>query len=357
MSSLQNKENKSFVSIIVPCYQEREFINQFLESLISQDYPKDRIEVLIIDGFSSDGTRDIILNYINEYNYIRLLDNPLKNQTIGLNIAALASRGEIIIRLDVHANYPVDYVSSLVSAQKRLNAWNVGCQWKTNASAKTAEAFVVANVLSSPFGVGNALYRIGVSKERSVDTVPFGCFPKKVLVQLGYYNEEFIKNEDDELNARIIKAGGSIYLLPYPIITYYSRDTKKKLFSMLFQYGYYKPKVNFSVGSVITTRQLFPPFFVLYCFIIPLIAIIGIYHKWLILFLIPAVIYLILLLTYSFKIAYRLNHIYDKIDILLYSAISFFGMHLSYGFGYLNGLVDLLFRKKARSGKTDEITR
>lgn len=336
---------------------ERRFISQFLDSVLSQDYPKDSLEVIIADGNSTDGTREVILRCIDKTKFIKLIDNPLKNQTIALNKACRISRGEIIVRLDVHANYPVDYISSLVSAQQRLHAWNVGCPWVTMPSDNTAESFVIASVLSSPFGVGNALYRIGTKKEKLVDTVPFGCFPKDVLVKLDYYNEQFLKNEDDELNARIVKAGGTIYLLQYPVVTYFARETNLKLFKMLFQYGYYKPFVNYSVGSIISLRQLFPPAFVVYCCIIPSLLLFDILYPIIIFFLIPFIIYLLLLLIFSFKTAFGLNHKFKKTAVFFLAIISFAGMHFSYGFGYIRGFINLLLGAKSKSQKLENITR
>jgi glycosyltransferase involved in cell wall biosynthesis len=337
------KDNFPFVSLIVPCYQEINFITQFLNSVTAQDYPQDKMEIIIADGNSTDGTREIIGNYFGNNKYIKLIDNPQVSQTHGLNLACLISHGDIIIRLDVHATYPTDYVSTLVSAQRRLNAWNVGCVMQTKPSANTLEANVVSAGLSSTFGVGNSLYRVGIKNERLVDTVPFGCFPKRVLENLGYYNPEFIVNEDEELNARIKKAGGKIYLLPYPTVNYYARDTKGKLFKMLFKYGFFKPKVDFSVGSIITSRQVIPPIFVFYLFITPLSLLFrGTIISYL--FFIPVSIYALLLFFFSGKIAFNLVGNFKKHKVFLQSIICFSGMHLSYGFGYIKGLLHLLYQ-------------
>jgi glycosyltransferase involved in cell wall biosynthesis len=352
------KKQFPFVSIIIPCFEERDYIVQFLNSLISQDYPCTNTEVIIADGNSRDGTREEIIKFLNNYEHIRIIDNPDRNQTLGLLKAFTESRGEIIIRLDIHALYPPNYVSTLVTELQRLNAWNVGCPWKTTPSRNTLESFVIASALSLPFGVGNSHYRVGNTRIKEVDTVPFGCFPRFVLEKIGFYNKEFLKNEDEEFNFRITKAGGRIFLLPSPVITYFARETRVKLFKMLYQYGYFKPKVNFSVGSLITLRQLAPPLFVIYLILIPVIVSIGfIWLKELFLFIIPFAVYIFLIVKYSLKIALNNEHAYENKKVFLAGIITFCGMHFSYGAGYLSGLKNLLLRKDLRSYRTIESTR
>lgn len=336
-----------FVSIIVPCYQEGAYIRSFLDSVVSQRYSKDRLEVIIADGLSNDQTRSIIHQFILNYPYIKLVDNPRFIQTFGLNIALANSVGEIVIRMDVHASYPEDYVASLVSAQQRLGAWNVGCLWETKSGADTVEAFVVASVLSSPFGVGNAYYRIGIEGERLVDTVPFGCFPRSVFEKIGVYNETFFKNEDDELNARITKAGGKIYLLSKPIITYFARENITKLKKMLYQYGYFKPQVNFSIGKIISIRQLIPPTFALYCLSFPLYVLLSLFISiWFVSLFVPIILYFILLLVFSLKLAFSHSNNYSKLRVFILSLHAYSSMHFSYGIGFVRGLMAYILKKE-----------
>ncbi|MEI8345073.1 MAG: glycosyltransferase family 2 protein, partial [Candidatus Omnitrophota bacterium] len=258
-----NNSSQSFVSIIIPCRNERKYIGPCLDCVLAQDYPREAMEVLVVDGVSSDGTREVLERYSAKHTFIRILDNPQKITPCALNIGIKRSRGDIIIRLDAHAYYPPEYVSRCVKHLNEFKVDNVGGVWITLPGADTIQAKAIAIVLASNFGVGNSLFRIGgLTEPTLVDTVPFGCFKRKVFDEIGLFDEDLIRNQDDEFNARLIKHGGKVLLIPEIWSEYYARATLAQLWRMYYQYGYFKPLASIKLGKVTTWRQLVPAFFI-----------------------------------------------------------------------------------------------
>ena len=217
------------LSVICPIYNEEKYIAQFLDSLLIQDYPKDDLEILLVDGMSKDRTREIVAEYIAKYPFIRLIDNPDKIVPCAMNRGIEAAHGDIIMRLDAHASYQADYFSVLVKGLNRLNADNVGTVCKTDVLIKTPKTLAIREVLGNKFGVGNSTFRTGIDHEQEVETVPFGCWRREVFDKYGKYDVRLVRNQDIELNKRIIRGGGKIYILPDTYCTYLARETWKAL--------------------------------------------------------------------------------------------------------------------------------
>jgi len=213
------------VSVIIPCRNESANVTDCIESILKQDYPHSQMEVLIVDGMSTDGTREILNNYSVKYDFIKIIDNQKLIVPTALNIGIQKSTGEIIIRLDMHTIYAPNYISTLVNNLLKLNADNVGCVCKTDVKELTPKSLAIKNVLSSRFGVGNSSFRVGIDKVQKADTVPFGCYPRQIFERFGLFNERLVRNQDIEFNSRITNSGGSIYLLPDELCTYYARAT------------------------------------------------------------------------------------------------------------------------------------
>lgn len=213
------------LSVICPVYNEVKYIDVCIRSILLQDYSQKNLEVLFVDGLSSDGTRDIIKRYSVEYPFIKLLDNPHRIVPFAMNIGIESAVGNIIMRLDAHALYPSNYFSTLVSELNRLGADNVGATCRTDVLNKTSKTLAIREVLSNKFGVGNSSFRLGVSKIMEVDTVPFGCWKRNVFEKYGYYDVRLIRNQDIELNKRIIRGGGHIYIVSDTYCTYLARET------------------------------------------------------------------------------------------------------------------------------------
>lgn len=324
------------ISIICPIYNEEKYIDSCINSILQQDYSKDDLEVLFVDGMSSDKTREIISGYSSKYPFIKVLDNPLRIVPPAMNIGIRAAKGDIIIRLDAHAIYPERYISELVSNLKKLSADNVGGVCRTLPVNNTIICRSIAIALSSSFGMGNSHFRVGATEVRKVDTVPFGCFRRSLFDKIGLFDEELVRNQDDEFNGRIIKNGGTIYLLPHLVIDYYARDTVKKVSKMFYQYGLFKPLVNKKLGSPATVRQFFPMLFVAGCILGGILSFFS--NVLFIIFLSVLIIYLLLAVIFSLK---------DGRNILLVPALicTYLTIHMSYGWGYWVGIFKLSFKK------------
>ena len=329
------------VSVICPIYNEEKYITKCIESVLEQDYPTEDLEILFVDGLSTDKTRKIVSDYATRYNQIRLLDNPHRIVPYAMNIGIKAAKGDIIIRLDGHVEYPTNYISKCVHYLMTLpNAENVGgvCQTLPCNERNISQAIAIA--LSTGFGMGNSSFRIGSTEIRKVDTVPFGCFRKSLFERVGYYDYELVRNQDDELNGRIIKNGGSIYLIPELKIKYYSRDKISKVRRMFYQYGLYKPLVNKKLGSPATARQFVPLLFLLGIVLGGILSVFSIY----IMYTYFAVLALYLAIGLFIGCKYAVKYRRPMLTLLM--PYVFANVHLSYGYGYLRGIYKILANKK-----------
>lgn len=216
------------VSIIVPCRNERRSIEACLDSILAADYPADRIEVLVVEGRSRDGTREVVDRYAARHERVRRLDNPERRTPVALNLGVAATRGDVILRMDAHTVYPPDYVPRCVEGLERHDADNVGGVWEIRPTEDTAVGRAIAAVYGHPFGVGDAWYRTGVDAPREVDTVPFGCWPREVFERLGGFDERLDRAQDLEFNLRLQRAGGRIVLDPAIRSTYLARSTLRE---------------------------------------------------------------------------------------------------------------------------------
>ena len=258
--------DRTLVSIIMPIRNEAAFIRRSLGSVLRQDYPLDRMEVLVVDGMSEDGTGDIVSSVVSErgmrvlnspirrpdpgslpndsqeaFINIRLLDNPEHIVPVALNIGLKHSRGEVIIRVDGHCEIPPDYVRVCVENLEKTGADCVGGPMVTVGETSMARA--IAAVQSSFFGVGGVAFRTGSEYGGYVDTLAFGAYRREVFDRIGGFDEELVRNQDDEFNFRLTQAGGKIWLDPSIRSIYYSRASLKGLWRQYFQYGLYKVRL------------------------------------------------------------------------------------------------------------------
>ena len=332
-------EERPFISVICPVYNEEAFVGNFIQSILGQDYPRDREEVFLVDGRSTDRTREIIQSYVKEYPFLRLLDNPEKTVPYALNKGIRQSKGDIIIRLDAHCRYPSDYFPVLVKYQQSLDAENVGAVWNTLPAKDTALCHAIAIASSHPFGVGNSLSKTGVSQLMEVDTVPFGCFPRRVFDKLGLFDEELVRNQDDEFNGRITQSGGKIYLVPDLVIDYYARRDLRRMFKMYYQYGLFKPLVNTKLKKPTSLRQFVPGLFVAGLLLGALVSVFFPVLWWI--YGIVVTLYLLSGLTIGIRQAVKRK----KAGIALWMPVVFFVVHLAYGLGYWAGIWKVLARR------------
>jgi len=201
------------VSVIIPVRNEVNYIWRCLNSLLSQTYPTTLYEVIVVDGRSSDGSKECVLAFCCDHPNVRCLENTAGIVPRGMNIGIQNAHGEIIIRADGHTIYPAHYIETCVNYLEKTGADNVGGPVLTIPASNSFSSQLVAAVLASPFGVGDAKFRTG-SGEGYVDTVPFGAFRRELFDRVGMYNEKLVRNQDIDLNARIRKAGGRIFQTP-----------------------------------------------------------------------------------------------------------------------------------------------
>ena len=328
------------LSVICPIYNEEIYVAHCLDSIQDQDYPKDDLEVLFVDGMSTDRTREIIQSYQTHCPYVRIIDNPERYVSWAMNRGIDASRGEVIIRIDAHTRYEPNYFSALVRRLYELDAADVGTVCKTDVLHKTPKTLAIREVLCNRFGVGNSVFRTGINEVREVDTVPFGCWKRETFDKYGRYDVRLIRNQDIELNKRVIRGGGKIYIIPDTFCTYYARETFAGLAANNFANGKWNLLTVWITGKLtsLSPRHFVPLLFVL-SLLIPLI--VGIFWRpalWVALASLLA--YGVLLGAISLKLA-REKHL--SFFRLLQS---FLILHLSYGCGSLIGLLSLPFVKK-----------
>ena len=323
------------VSCILPCRNEEKFIGACIDSFLATEYPRDQLELLIVDGASNDRTREIVAGYAERYPWIRLLDNPKRIVPTALNIGIKAATGDVIVRLDAHVVYPPDYVPKCVAALERTGADNVGGTVVTLPAIQTPMAEAIAIGLSHPFGVGNSWFRIGTTEPRWVDTVPFGCFRREIFSRIGMFDEELVRNQDDEFNYRIVREGGRIMLLPDVVSYYYARESPGLAAKMLYQYGYFKPLVARKIGRVVTLRQLVPPAFV---------ASLALAAVGALLWTPAALLLAAIVLTYGAAAVASAASTVRTRGLRTAAALAFVFpvLHIAYGTGFIRGLWSLL---------------
>lgn len=322
-----------FVSIVIPCRNEVHYIAACLDSILASEYPQDRLEIVVADGMSDDGTREVLRTYVDAHPRITMIDNPKRITPCAVNLAVHAARGETIVRMDAHAMYPPDYLLHLIRAQRETGAENVGTMVVTLPADETPMAGAIAVGLSHPLGVGNSRFRVGTSVRRWVDHVPFGCWRREVFDRIGFFDEDLARDQDVEFNARLLQRGGRILLLPEVASRYHARRTIGQLARMLYQYGYFKPLVARKIGKILTLRQLVPSLFVL-----GVTGALALIPWW------PSARFGLaaILAPYALLVGWaalrRVRSLGFKGALAL--AAVFPTMHISYGVGYLRGLWD-----------------
>ena len=342
---------KPAVSVILPCYNEVQHITDCIRSVLAQDPPAGGMELIVADGMSDDGTRGILEQFATQHPFLHVIDNPARTTSCGLNLALRAAQGEIIIRIDAHTEYASDYVCQCVSALAQTGADNVGGPARTKPGSTLECAIVEA--FHSPFSVGGARFH-KVNFEGYVDTVTYGCWRRSTFDKFGAFDEELIRNQDDEHNLRIIRSGGSIYQSPKIKSWYQPRSNLKALACQYKQYGYWKVRVIQKHKCIAAWRHLVPVAFLIAMGGLALVSVVGA-----LLsvggsgfsplacfggagFLILATAYLLAVLGASLWTAAG-----DGWRLLPLLPAVFACYHFAYGYGFLLGIRDFVIRRKA----------
>jgi len=332
----KNIKKPPLVSIIIPCRNEKRYIGKCLSSILGQDYPKEKLEVLVVDGMSEDKTREIIGEYSKKYPFIKLLDNPKKFTNFAFNIGIKKSKGEIITIMGAHAGYKKDYISKCLKYLRKYNADNVGGVMRTLPSENTIFAKTIAFSLSHPFGAGGSYFRIGSKKPRLVDTVFGGCYKREVFDKIGLFNENLIRSQDMEFNLRLRRAGGKILLVPDIISYYYPKSNLKDFFLHNFQDGIWAIYPLKFVKAPFKIRHYIPLIFVGSLISSLFLSVFFPFFFWLFIFIFG--LYFLTNLYFSTKIAFPEK----DLRYLFLMPIAFASRHFGYGIGSLWGLIKLL---------------
>jgi succinoglycan biosynthesis protein ExoA len=260
---------RPFVSVVMPVRNEAGFIDRSLAAVLAQEWPADRLEVVIADGMSDDGTRERIRAVVDAAAArgptpsVTIVDNPKRIAPAAMNVAIRAARGSVIVRVDGHAVLPPDYVRRVVDCLAGGDAWAVGGAVQSVGEGAVGEA--IAAAMSSPFGIGGSGFRTrgdGDGAPFPTDTVPFGAFRREVFERVGWFNERMVRHQDYEFNYRLRRAGGTILLLPGARVVYYVRASLGRLWRQYWQYGIWKGRMLRAYPESLRPRHLIPPLFV-----------------------------------------------------------------------------------------------
>lgn len=338
--------SKPFVSIIIPCRNEEKFISKCLDSIIANDYPKDRLEVFVVDGRSEDSTRQILQSYGDAHEYIALLDNPKKITPCAFNIGIKRAKGEVIILMGAHSTYKADYISKCVSYLHKYNADNVGGVWRIVSRNETRLGKAIAQAMSHPLCVGPTYYRTGVDRPRWVDTVFGGCYKREVFERIGLFNEKLVHSQDMEFNLRLQKAGRKILLVPDIISYYYIRSDFKVFVKHTFVNGVWAIyPIRFANHAPVSWRHLVPLLFVSSLLVTSALSFLSYWFLWLFGLILGS--YSILTLYFSLKLAIQKREALYSVTL----PVAFSAFHFCYGLGSIWGAIKLLLPVQEKRGK------
>jgi len=326
------------VSLIVPCYNEQATIQQLLDAIYSQSFPRNDIEVVIADGLSTDKTREVIKNY--QFNHpdlnIKIIDNPRRIIPSGLNRAIETACGTYLVRMDAHSIPAQDYIANCINDLERGLGDNVGGIWKIQPGANTWIAQAIAIAAAHPLGVGDALYRIG-GEAQAVDTVPFGAFHRDLVEKIGLFDETLLTNEDYEFNVRVRRAGGKVWMDPAIQSIYFARATLAELSKQFWRYGYWKARMLLRYPMTLRWRQLMPPLFVMALIVLGCLSFVWPFARLCLASIV--ILYTMIILAAGILMSMRRRNASMVIGLPL----AIVTIHLSYGAALLSGL---LFKPK-----------
>jgi len=336
------------VSVIVPCRNEKNYIENLLKSIQRQETGGFDLEILLADGCSNDGTLEILTKFSKDDPRIHILTNTKKITPAGLNLCIGNSKGDIIIRMDVHTIYAPNYIRSCVETLMSKNADNVGGPWRASGNDFIQKGIALA--FQSPFSTGGAKSH-SLDYEGKIDSVYLGCWHKSIFEKYGSFDEELVRNQDDEHNLRIVRGGGTIWQNPAIQSWYYPRASILAMFRQYAQYGYWKVRVIQKHHMPASTRHLIPAIFLISL----LFSGIGTQFH-------PLGAKVIAVLLGSYFIALLIASIMTcirekKINYILILPLVFSTFHFGYGLGFLAGIFDFIIMRRKNRDRFSELTR
>lgn len=320
------------LTIVIPCRNEEQHLGGCLNSIIESDYPHDRLQVLVLDGDSTDKTQSIIERFHNTHSFITYIANPGGNKSRAINIGIQNSEGEIIMRLDAHAYYETAYFSECVKALHGSDAASIGGVRSNLPGSQGVIAKTIAHCLSNPFAVGNALYNTGCSNPTYVDILFLFCVRRSLFDDIGLFDERYIRGQDREFNMRIQKNGGKLLLIPSAKSNYYCRSTLSSFAKWAFDGGLTPVVISrIAKRSLFSVRNFVPPAFVIS---LALLAAGSLFSP---LLLIP--LSGLLFVYFGTALAFSFRSIKSSKDLYLVSTLPpvFLLYHGLYGLGFLYG--------------------
>lgn len=335
------------VAVVVPCRNEKNHIETCIRSILKQGLSETELEVIVADGMSDDGTREILDQLAKDTSCLRIVDNPGRIVSTGLNAAIKKSQAKIIIRMDVHTRYAPTYVRQCLSVLKETGADNVGGPARTEASSYIQSAICAA--YHSPFSVGGARFH-DVAYEGYVDTITYGCWPREIFDRIGAFDESLVRNQDDEFNLRLTRSGGKIWQSPRIQSWYKPRASFGWLFRQYAQYGYWKVRVIQKHKIPASLRHLVPGGFVFLIIGLPLLSLIWNPAIWIWALLLA--LYGITGIAISIAVAFRNG--WRLLPILPFTFACF---HFGYGLGFLRGIWDFMLFGRGPSSFYGKLTR
>jgi len=340
----RDPSNRPFVSVVMPVRNEATFIARSLKAVLAQDYPSERMEVIVADGMSTDRTRQIVQSFQSQHPGVKLINNPGRIVPTGLNLAIEQAHGQVIVRVDGHCEIANDYIHHCVEHLLNDDVDGVGGPLET--IGETPLAGVIARAMSSSFGVGGSAFRTKIGRTMLTDTVAFPAYTRTIVQRAGPFDEELVRNQDDEYNYRLRKMGAKILLASDVHCRYYSRSSLSSLWRQYFQYGYWKVRVIQKNPRQMRFRHFVPPLFVTVLIIsllmMPLLSVSGF------IFGLVVASYLVGNLGASLLEARRTNG--QSLTLL---PAAFATLHLSYGLGFLVGLASFWNRWGDRKKRLD----
>jgi glycosyltransferase involved in cell wall biosynthesis len=335
------------VSVVIPCRNEKEHIEECLRSILAQEVVPGGFEVIVVDGMSDDGTREILFRFSQQHDRLQVIDNPQQIVSCAMNAGIRKARGRFIARLDAHNHYAPNYLRSSLEVLEATGADNVGGSMVCVGESWLQKVIAISH--HSPFSVGGARWH-DAYYEGPADTVFGGFYRRQVFEQLGLFDEALVRNQDDEFNLRLTRAGGKIWHSPRIKSWYRPRSGLRSLFRQYLQYGYWKVRVIQKHRVPASIRHLVPGAFIFCLTALP-----------------PAALFFPLLwrLWIALLGAYAMANVVASLitaarrgwNFLPALPLVFACYHFGYGIGFLRGVVDFIILRRQPALAFTQLTR
>jgi len=342
-----NNNTRPAISVVIPCRNEKDHIKSCVRSILGQEPPPGGFEIIVADGMSDDGTLEILEKIARDDRRLKIVDNPDRTTAHGMNAGIRQARGRYIAIMGAHNHYASDYLRSSVEVLQETGADNVGGSMACLGESRLQKAIAAAH--HSPFAVGGARWH-NMNYEGPADTVFGGVYRREVFDRIGLMDEELVRNQDDEFNLRLTRAGGKIWHSPRIKSWYTPRGSLRALFQQYVQYGYWKVRVIQKHKLPASVRHLVPGCFVLSLLILALASFLWPPAFWLLLALVTT--YWLCNVAASLPTAAR-----NGPALFPFLPLVFAMYHFGYGFGFLRGIWDFVVLRRRPSRSYSKLTR